>query len=106
MMQKFPLDHEPSKKRAHVSPTTISSFFSIISKFKWDDVTQMGFVDDLMLFVVKGCYLWRLLIPFGSKGCHIQAMSMGCFPIQENICWRYFARFGWKTMVLHMCNMH
>jgi hypothetical protein len=54
MALKFPLDYEPSKKRAHVSPTTISCFFSIINKFKKDDVTQMGFVEDLMLFVVKG----------------------------------------------------
>jgi len=58
MSLKFPLDCEPSKKRADVSPTTISGFFfSIINKFKKDDVTQMGFVEDFMLFVVKRCYL-------------------------------------------------
>jgi hypothetical protein len=57
MALKFPLDHKPSKKRAHVFSTTIFGFFSIIGKFKKDDVTQMGFVEDLMLFVVKGCYL-------------------------------------------------
>jgi hypothetical protein len=57
MALKFPLHYEPNKKRAHVSPTTIFGFFSIIGKFKKDYVTQMDFVEDLMLFVVKGCYL-------------------------------------------------
>lgn len=54
MAPRSSLDHEPNKKKAHVSPISIVCFFSIASKFKRDVVTQMGFVEDLLLFVVKG----------------------------------------------------
>jgi hypothetical protein len=36
-------------------------FFSIVSKFKRDVVTQMGFVEDLLLFVVKGLFPMRII---------------------------------------------
>jgi hypothetical protein len=36
--------------------------------FKKYDATQMGFLEDPLLFVVKGSYLWILLNPLGSKG--------------------------------------
>ncbi len=42
-----------SKKKAHVFPTIISSFFFIASTFLKDDATQVGFLQGLMLFVVK-----------------------------------------------------
>jgi hypothetical protein len=43
-----------SKKKAHVFPTIIFSFFSIASKFLKDDATQVGFLQGLLLFAVKG----------------------------------------------------
>jgi len=57
--KSFPLDHEPNKKRAHVSLFVIFGFFSIVNKFKINDVTQMGFVEDMMLFMVKGFLLMK-----------------------------------------------
>jgi hypothetical protein len=54
---RSPLNCEPSKKRARVCPTIISGFFCIPSKFKKDDATQIGVLEDLMLFVVKGGHL-------------------------------------------------
>jgi hypothetical protein len=34
MALSFPIDHELSKKRAHVSLFAISDFFSVANKFK------------------------------------------------------------------------
>jgi len=45
-----------NKKKAHVSPSTISRFFSIERKFRKDDPIHVGFLKELMLFVVKGHY--------------------------------------------------
>jgi hypothetical protein len=36
-------------------------FYSTISKFKKDDVIQVGFLEDLMLFVIKGLMLMRII---------------------------------------------
>jgi hypothetical protein len=54
---RSPLYHESSKKRTRVYPTTIY----ISNKFKRDDVTQMGFIEYLMLFVVKGLLFVRTI---------------------------------------------
>jgi len=51
---RSPLDYEPSKKRVHVSSFIISGFFSSTSKFKKDGAIQVAFLEDLMLFVIKG----------------------------------------------------
>jgi hypothetical protein len=48
------------RRKGHVSPYEISWFFSTSSKIKKDDLTQVGFLDGLMLLVVKG------LLPMGS----------------------------------------
>ncbi len=62
MAPRSSLDREPNKKRAHVSPIAIFCFFfSNASKFKRDVVTQMGFVEDLLLFVVEGLLLMRII---------------------------------------------
>ncbi len=60
---RSPLDCKPSKKRAHVDPFVISSFFSFASKFKKDDVIQVVFLEDLLLqlFVIKGLMLMRIV---------------------------------------------
>jgi hypothetical protein len=42
-----------NKKRIHVSPSIISRIFSTSSKIKKDDPTQVSFLDDFMLMVVK-----------------------------------------------------
>jgi len=65
---RSPLDCKPSKKRAHVYPFAISSFFSFVSKFKKDDAIQVVFLEDLMLFVIKGLMLMRIVDSFGFKG--------------------------------------
>lgn len=57
IVPRSPLYHESSKKRTHVYPTTIY----ITNKFKRDDVTQMGFMQYLMLFVVKGLLFVRTI---------------------------------------------
>jgi hypothetical protein len=54
VLAKAPLDQQASKKKAHVFPSTISRFFSIKSKFRKNDPTHVGFLEDLMLFMVKG----------------------------------------------------
>jgi hypothetical protein len=49
-------------KKKHVFPFANSSFFlSTISKFKKDDVTQVGFLEDLMLFVIKGLMFMKIV---------------------------------------------
>jgi hypothetical protein len=53
LVTKSPLDCEPSKKKAHVSPFAIFSFFSTPSKFKKYNATQVGSLEDLTLFVIK-----------------------------------------------------
>jgi hypothetical protein len=54
LVTKSPLNCEPSKKKAHVSPFANFSFFSTVRKFKTYDATQVGYLEDLMLFVIKG----------------------------------------------------
>jgi hypothetical protein len=44
---RFPLNHEPNQKKAHVCQITTSNLF-------FNDTTHVGFLEDLMLFVVKG----------------------------------------------------
>jgi len=51
----------PLKKRACVSRIAISSFFFIVNKFKRDDATQLGFLEDLMLIVMKGMLHVRII---------------------------------------------
>jgi hypothetical protein len=58
---RSPLDCKPSKKRAHVDPSAIFSFFSFASKFKKDDAIQVIFLEDLLLFVIKGLMLMRII---------------------------------------------
>jgi hypothetical protein len=48
------LSHEPTKKRTHVIPSAISGFFSSTNQFKKDNETQVCFLEDVMLFVIKG----------------------------------------------------
>jgi hypothetical protein len=58
---KAPIDQNASKKRAHVSPFEISRVFFISSKLKKDDPTHVGFLDDLMLLVVKRLLPMRIV---------------------------------------------
>jgi hypothetical protein len=58
---KCPRDCEPNKKIATISPSNIIGLFSTNFKFKKYDLTQVGFVEDLMLFVVKGLLLMRIV---------------------------------------------
>jgi hypothetical protein len=55
------LDCDPNKKRPHVSSSIISNFFLITSKFKKDDATQVVFLEDLMLFMIKGFMFMRIV---------------------------------------------
>jgi hypothetical protein len=51
---RSPLDHEFTKKRAHMYLLLqFLVFFFFVSKFKKDDVIQVVFLEDLMLFVIK-----------------------------------------------------
>jgi len=58
---KSPLNCEHSKKRAHVSPCIIFGFLSTSNKFKKDDVTHAGFLENVMLFVVKGLMFTKIV---------------------------------------------
>ncbi len=58
---RSPLDCEPNKKRAIDFPSNIFGFFSTNFKFKKDDLIQVGFLEDLMLFVVKGLLPMRIV---------------------------------------------
>jgi hypothetical protein len=53
------LNYQPNKKRAHVSSFVISNFFPIASKFKKDDASQVVFLENLMLFMIKGLMFMR-----------------------------------------------
>jgi hypothetical protein len=53
LVTKSLLNCEPNKKKAHVSPFAIFSFFSTTNKFKKYDATQVGSLEDLTLFVIK-----------------------------------------------------
>jgi hypothetical protein len=57
----LPLIKMLSKKRAHVYPYEIFGLSYTSSKFKKDDPTQVGFLDDLMLLVVKVFLPMRIL---------------------------------------------
>ncbi len=50
---KSPLYCELNKKRVNVVPLKILGFFLNNYKFKKDDLTQLGFVEDFMSFIVK-----------------------------------------------------
>jgi hypothetical protein len=50
---KSPLDQEANKKRPHVLLSIIFGFISTSSKFRNHDPMQVGFLEDLMLLVVK-----------------------------------------------------
>jgi len=47
------LSHEPTKKQMHVIISAIFGFFSFINQFKKDNETQVCFLEDVMLFVIK-----------------------------------------------------
>jgi hypothetical protein len=46
------MSHEPPKKKAQIMPFAISRFF-FVNQFKKDDENQVGFLKDLMFFVIK-----------------------------------------------------
>jgi hypothetical protein len=48
------LFREPTKKWVHVTPSAIFVFFSFTNQFKKDNETQVCFLEDVMLFVIKG----------------------------------------------------
>jgi hypothetical protein len=51
---RFPFNHKSNKKRAHVSCSFFNFwFFSTSSKFKKDNATQVGLLEDLTMFVIK-----------------------------------------------------
>jgi hypothetical protein len=51
---KFPLDHEPNKKNPHAYFHLQYLVFSLLLiRLKKGDATKVGFLEDLMLFVVK-----------------------------------------------------
>jgi hypothetical protein len=54
-------DCEPNKKKAHVSPIAIFCFFILLVNSKKNVATQMGFVEDFLLFVVKGLLPMRII---------------------------------------------
>ncbi len=58
---RFPLNHETNKNRAYLYPIAISNFLYIISIFFLNDTTQVGFLEVLMLFVVKGLLPIRII---------------------------------------------
>jgi hypothetical protein len=57
---KSPLYCELSKKRVNV-PFKILGFFLNNYKFKKDDLTQSGFVEDFMSFIIKGLLPMRIV---------------------------------------------
>jgi len=58
---KAPIHQNASKKMAHVFPFEMFRFLKISSKLKKDDPTHVGFLDDLMLLVVKGLLAMRIV---------------------------------------------
>jgi hypothetical protein len=64
-----PFDQKAIKKMTHVSLSIKCGFLKIVSKFRKDDPIEVGFLKDLMLFVVKGLLLMKN--PSSFKGCHI-----------------------------------
>jgi hypothetical protein len=55
------MDHEPIKKKTIINPITICRFFVIFNQFKKDHETQMGFLEDVMLFVIKGFWPTKIM---------------------------------------------
>jgi hypothetical protein len=51
----------------HLLLQFLVSFLLLVNLFKKDDAIQ-GFLEDLMLFVIKGLKLMRMLNQIGSKG--------------------------------------
>jgi hypothetical protein len=45
----------------YLVPSLIFSFFLTTSKFKKDGATQVGLLEDLMMFVIKGLMLMRTI---------------------------------------------
>jgi hypothetical protein len=58
---RSPLNCEPNKKRAHVSPCKIFGFLSTSNKFKKDDAIHVGFLENVMLFVIKGLMFMKIV---------------------------------------------
>jgi hypothetical protein len=46
------MSHEPPKKKAQIQPLPFLGFF-FVNQFKKDDENQVGFLKDLMFFVIK-----------------------------------------------------
>jgi len=51
--QNFHLIMNPIKESTYLFPFIIFEFFSITNKIKKGDATKVGFLEDLMLFVIK-----------------------------------------------------
>jgi len=47
------LSHEPTKKQMYMILSAIFGFFSFTNQFKKDNETQVCFLEDAMLFVIK-----------------------------------------------------
>jgi hypothetical protein len=60
-LAKIPFDKKISKTMARGSLTTIFGYFSINSTFRKDDPIHVGFLEDLMLLVVKGFLPMRIV---------------------------------------------
>jgi len=55
------LSHELTKKQVHVTPSAISGFFSSTNYFLKNNETHDCFLEDVMLFVIKGYFAMRIV---------------------------------------------
>jgi hypothetical protein len=54
------MSHEPPKKKAQIMPFAFSRVF-FVNQFKKDDENQVGFLKDLIFFVIKDYLPMRIV---------------------------------------------
>jgi len=60
---KAPLIKRLTKNKFHISSSTIFKFFSTSNKFKKNDPTHVGFLEDLMLLMIKRFLPMKIVDP-------------------------------------------
>jgi len=99
---RSPLNCEPSKKRAHVSPCTSFGFLSTSNKFKKNDATHVGFLENVMLFVIKRLMFMKIVESILLQKLTYKLCSRLVFPPRKTIVEDDLLGLVEKTMTIYV----
>jgi hypothetical protein len=61
------IDHKTKRRKMYPQLLFLKVFF-ITNQYFLNDAMQIGFIEDLMLFVIKRLLLMKIMNPFGYRG--------------------------------------